>query len=409
MNFNILATLLIFLLAIPSLLFAKEDIKQNIMSSLVEEERLEDVENDNYKVNLHNRVMFDYNFDHNYQSTDRKNEIKDSRFNGRFFSTLKFTPNLFLNSFIRFERSANQGRENIRNNSFDGGGDRAFDNHGLFFEELVLVYNKQKYSLIAGKYTLNFGKAWRQGRGIWNHQISNNYRQRENIGFGAVYHLGNRRTVGEYNFGFNLFSSDRKNLDNALISRRDSIAKSDAKAGDTRSLKSFLASLDVNFDFGKGEKLSYHFAYDNLAVNDRITPLNKNKIDDQKGFLANMRYIYPLSEDFDLDGLIEYAKIKNIDGDVDHYKKYLVASLVTRFQDNWNLTIGTSNLNDFQIGQNGSDRRQNEISAGYDFDKNKIFDRLTVQVGYKNLRINNKSSVDSQNSYGILIRYFLDF
>lgn len=412
MKLNIIAIFsIIFASIYPASLFAKADVKQNIMSSLAKEDRgdFHLVSEDKFKINLNNRIVFDTNFDHNYQSTDRKDESTDARFNGRFFSTLNLTPNFFINSFLRFERVANSGKSAIRRSAPDGGGDRSFDDQGLFIEELVLVFNQEKYSLVAGKYTLNYGKGWLQGRGIWNHEFSLDYRQRDALGVGGVYHVGDRRTVGEYNFGFNLYTKDRKSLDNSLISRRDSSSKSDATPGDTRNLGSFLGTLDVKFDFGEKEKLSYHFAYNNLAVSERSSSVSATKVEDQKGFLANIRYQYPISENFDLDGMIEYTKINNLNGDSDIHQKYLIASLVTRFHDNWNVTIGTSNLQNIEIDKNGFDQNQSELSFGYDFDKTIFFDRLTLQAGYKNLRTNNKTSVDSQNSYGILARYFIDF
>jgi hypothetical protein len=353
--------------------------------------------------------MSDINFDHNYQSSDRKSEVKTAFFNGRFFTTLNLTPNLYLNSFVRVEEET-QNAENIRRSqSFDGGGDRAFENQGAKFEELVLVYDQKDFGFLIGKYTLNYGKAWLQGRGIWNHQISNNYRQRNNLGFGGVYRIGDRENEGEYNFGFNIFTADRKNLDGSIVTKNDSFSKSEARAGDSRNFNSFAASLDINYDFGEREKLNYHFAYLNADVNDRVSTLPKNKIDSQKGFLANIKYQYPLSKNFDLDGLLEYADEKNIDGDSDNYQDFLISSLVLRYKKNYNLTIGGARFRDIKNGENGTDRIQSEISIGYDFDKTILFDRLILQIGYKNLRIDNKSSLDSRNTCGILLRYLKDF
>ena len=53
-----------------------------------------------------------------------------------------------------------------------------------------------------------------------------------------------------------------------------------------------------------------------------------------------------------------------------------------------------------------------ELSTGYEFDKNNIFDSLLLQIGYKNFRNSVKSSASSfkeQRGLGALIRYSKNF
>ena len=59
----------------------------------------------------------------------------------------------------------------------------------------------------------------------------------------------------------------------------------------------------------------------------------------------------------------------------------------------------------FTIGENGFDQTVSEVTVGYKFDKNKIFDKLLFQVGYKNETEDLKTSSTSNNSLVALVRY----
>ena len=233
------------------------------------------------------------------------------------------------------------------------------------------------------------------------------------MGFGGIYRVGDIRKTGQYELGFSAFTNDRKNLDNAIFSKRDSAHKSDAKPGDTRSLKSYVASLDVKFDFGENfgskEKLSYHFAYTNLAVNSNMSSVTSNKIADQKGFVAGLNYEYPLAENFALDALLEFEKTKNLNGDGDISEHYLTSSLITKIYHNWNVTLGYAERDNSHVDQDGFKQNTSEISFGYDFDKTILFDKLTIQAGYKNQRTDNKTNLNVQNVLGVLLRYYKNF
>lgn len=362
-----------------------------------------------FKPNIKNRLILDLNFDRNYQATNRRNEFSDTSANMRFFSTFNLSRNFFVNSFVRLQEARQISETQRRAAAPDGGGNRFFENHGAEFEELVLAFDTKHFAAIAGKFNPNYGIAWRHGRGIWNHQVAELYRQQEKLGLATIFRGGNAKKTGEYDFGFSVFTNDRKNLDNSIITKRDSDKKSDAKPGDTRSLASYVASLDVEFDFAGEEKLTYHFAYENLAVNADASAVPQNKIDSQKGFVASINYKYPLSENLMLDGLVEFNETKNLDGNSEVGEKYLISSLVTKIYKKWNTTLSYSSRQNTQANAFGFDQNLSEISFGYDFDKTFFFDRLTAQIGYKNQRFNYKTSLETESSAGILLRYYKAF
>lgn len=394
---------------------AQDDFQPNILRSLVEEDtdKFTAEEKPFFQPKFSNKLVTDITFNDGYQATDRKEEYNDTEARARLYSTFNFNQNISLNTFLELEQSNQASATARRNNLPSGGGDRSFEDEGIHAEEITLDYDSKNFAFVAGKFNPDYGTAWKWNRGIWAWSIADNYRLREKLGLDAMYRVGDRKRTGEYEFGLSVFTNDRKNIDNSIITKRDSDHKYDGKPGDTRSLESYVASLDVNFDFGSKffseEKLSYHFAYSNLAVNAKTSSVTPNKIADQKGFVAGMNYQYPVVENFDLDGLIEYENTRNLDGNSDVTENYFTANLIGKFYKNWNTTLGYSQRSNLHIDQAGFDQNLSEISFGYEFDKNRFFDKFLIQAGYKNQRTNYKTSIDVQNVLGILVRYYKNF
>lgn len=353
-----------------------------------------------------------------YQNTNNSEEYVNSTAKVNFISKAVFHHKWFTEVNFRLEQVKPQSLE-----LKDYGGEAAY------LREARFGYEDRDMMLFAGKFRPFFGIAWRNGRndwidheennqeqfdysntrGLWTDYIANDYAQTEKLGLGGVVKSGNAKTVGKYELGLSAFTNDRKNFDNSHINNRISATKSDALPGDTRSLKSYVASLDVSFDFAKDEKLFYRFAYINLGVNSLASSVNPNKVADQKGFSAAMNYQYPFSNNFNLNGLAEYVSMKNVGGDSDVGDNYFSSSLVGNIYQNWNVTASYASHDNSHIDQNGFDQNVAEISAGYRFDKNAFFDSLLIQTGYRNLRTNNHIQVDTKNTVGILIRYIKNF
>lgn len=383
---------------------SQEDAAQGVLKMIIKEDPNQFLGKESsafsFQPKFSNRFISDVRFDDNYQSTEKADEYKDTQFKGRLYSKLSLNKNLAINGYFRMKEF---------NKTAANGKDRTFKDEGLYIEELNVTYNDNKYAFIAGKFDLNFGTAWRWDRGIWSYETAQNYKQTEKLGFNGIYRLGDSKTVGEYQFGFGVFTNDRKNLDNSILVSRTSASKSDAVPGDTRSLKSYVASLDINYDFGGHEKLSYHFSYIDLAVNNRASSVTPTKIDDQKGFALGMNYKHPVTENFTVDWLLEYASIKNFGGDSDISENYLTTNIIGRIYQNWLVTLGYSDRDNSEVDAAGFDQNLSEISFGYEFGKALFFDKLVLQAGYKNQRTNYKTSLETQNVFGGLLRLYKNF
>lgn len=371
-------------------------------------------------LNLRSQIRLENLNANDYQATNDNQQHTNSEFKANFISNLTYDKNWFMEV---------QGRyENIAPNDITQ--DRNYGQEGAYLRDLRFGYNSDHVLLYAGKFRPFFGIAWRNGRynwydytsnnveqfdynntrGVWSDYIAQNYAQAEKLGAGGVIKAGNEKTIGKYELGLAFFTNDRKNLDNSIINSRVSQSKQDAVPGDTRSLKSYVLSLDVNYDFSFNEKLFYRFAYINLDVNSNaatVTPIGK--IANQKGFEASMNYQYPFSRSFNLNGLAEYVHMQNVGGNSDFEDRYLNASIVANIFRNWNLTTAYGGRQSLQAGDNGFDQDMLEFSGGYRFDKSNIYDSLLLQLAYRNLRTNYKTDLDVKNSYGILVRYIKNF
>ncbi len=355
----------------------------------------------------------------NYQATNSGNEYLNSAANVNLISNFRYNKKWFFEVNARAEQLKEQA----------SGRNKFYNNEGAYLREARVGYNGDNVLLYAGKFRPYFGIAWRNGRnnwydytangqeqfdynntrGLWTDYIANNYAQTEKLGIGSVLKAGNEKTIGKYELGFSAFTNDRKNFDNSIVNGRASASKQDALPGDTRSLKSFVASLDVSFDFAPEEKLFYRFAYINLATNSLASAVSPSKVADQKGYSAAINYQKPIAENFNLNGLVELVNMKNVGGNSDIGDNYFNSSLVANIEQNWNITTAYNARQHTQIDQNGFDQNMAEISAGYRFNKNTFFDSLVIQTGYRNLRTNYKTSINTQNSVGVLVRYIKNF
>ncbi len=363
-----------------------------------------------------NRLVIDAGVDHNFKSTKDNNEFNETSAKIRFFNNIHLNKSISLNSYFKLQDVKSLNNISPNKPAHHDGTNRFFDDVGLFAEEINLRYlyeNSEKKignNFILGKFNLGFGSAWRWDRGLWIHSLAEDYKQVEKIGIANVLQIGDAVKTGQYNIGFSLFTNDRKNLDNALFASKFSDNKSSAIPGDTRSLKSYNISIDINFDFAKKEKLSYHFSYLNLAVNGRNSQVNPNKIADQQASAYGLNYKYPLGPKFEIDAQVEYSKINNFLGDSNRLRSYLTANAIFKYDEVWSLLIGNSRLKDRNYSAIGFNQNLSEISLGYEFKKNVYYDKITVQIGYKNNRIAFMNQiVEKQNSQGLLVRYYKNF
>lgn len=354
-----------------------------------------------------NRIYYTDNF----KSDNYKEQNSEAIWRSRLDVSLNITDNFTIAAAGQVDEM-NQASENTaRLNSPNGGGDRSFENHGAFLDELVLNYNYKDFSVLAGKFTANFGYAWSFDNGIWSNEINQQYKQSEKLGFGAIQRFGDRKEFGEYVFGASVFTSDRKNIDNSVVTRRDETSKSSGTPSDTRDLNSYVLSADILYEFNNNEKLSYHFSYLNSAINRRNNTTNtKDKIEDEKAFAINIKYDYPISENFVLKSFGEYVEINNVGGNVEADSKFFSVNFTAEFYKNFFMVFGKSKEKEFKAATNGIDNSISEIDLGYKFiNSNPLLNGSRIMVGYRMQDNDQKTTRTKDHSFGLFVNHRIEF
>ena len=360
------------------------------------------------KFKISNRIVNDLNIVDNFGN--RQNKFLNTSGVVRYFSSIQLNRDIEFYGLFRFATIDNRQDILRRNRDSRGGGSRTFENLGATLSELSFKYTKKNSSLIAGKFTANFGNAWRWNRGIIIHSLASNYALSDKLGFAMITKYGDTKKTGLYNFSLSFFTNDRKNFDNSLFHKKDSDTKSDAIAGDTRKLNSYSFTTDVNFVFSDREKLNYHIGFSKLAINkSQALNLNRQNIKKQQGIVFGMNYEFPINKDFSGETLIESAKIKNINGVLNTLNGYLTTNFILKFDNKYSLLLGNS-INKNRNNMSSHSRSTiSEINVGYDFSKNKYFDKLTTQIGYYQ-NIEKSDLLNRKNkAIAFLVRYSKNF
>jgi len=355
---------------------------------------------------INHRLVNDLSFANNFGNP--KNNFHDTMGVVRFSTNLEYK-SFKLFSILRLARIDNNRDVERRFNNPLGGGSRTFENFGLTLPELNLKYSFGNNSIIAGKFSPNFGTAWRWNQGILIHNIANNYGLFEKLGLAFVSKYGDIKKTGLYNFSFSTFTNDRKNFDNAVLHRRESDRKSQAIAGDTRSLKSYTLATDINFEFSENERLSYHLAYANLAINKEMSSIKNSKIKNQNGYVFGINYTFPIIKKLNAETLIEYARISNINGNTDISNKFLTTNLIFKYNQKYSLMLGNSKNKIKNKLISRTHNNASEINFGYEFDKTKYYDKITAQIGYHQLVEKSANLNQTNKSLAFLLRYIKNF
>ncbi len=269
-----------------------------------------------------------------------------------------------------------------------------FDRHGLFAEELKINYEDGPVHLWLGKFNPAFGQAWEWGRGIWSEDFAEDYQITEKLGGGVAYTIGDDAS-GEYTLSGSLFMADRSFLAHSTITARDDLHLADGGASNTNTPTSFTLEA-------RGENIA---GIDSLNIVAGVRHLaEQSKGDgpttsDETGFTLGAGYIISVSDALSFDLWGEYAALRDFEGVNGADRDYASASVVTRFLDGWNITLGTTFRN---IDDNGTETDDNlfQFSGGYDFGNG-----FTAEAGWRNT---DESSIDT-DILGFNLRYQAEF
>lgn len=273
---------------------------------------------------------------------------------------------------------------------FDVDENNFFEEEGAFVEELKLNYENGPWAAFAGKFNPGFGIAWDYGRGIWGEDFAEDYEITEKIGVGASYTF---EGGGEHTLTGSTFFADTSFLSDSVGNRRGDTDKSDGGVSNTEDFSSFVVALEGD-DVFEVEDLYYKLGYRHLAEGDADVDGN-----DENGFEATAGYTFPISGRVKADALVEYVDISHFEGS-ENDNRYFTASVVTKIDDAWNVTLGYTGRTVDVDGGDDVDDHLFQASGGYDFGNG-----LTLEAGWRN----TQEGGDDTNMIGGLARYSFSF
>ncbi len=304
---------------------------------------------------------------------------------------LGLTPGLSLNLGLTLE-SVRDGLP---------GEDRTFDDHGLYVNELTLLYETDRFSVYGGKFTPNFGIAWDATPGLYGTDFAEDYELSERLGFGGSVTVLQGR-YGTHVVSASAFMADTSFLAETAFTDRDRPRRWKGGPSNTGSLESLAVALDGS-EFEGIPGLRYHVALVNQETNrlldDQGNVTEGDGVADENGFVVALEHAIAVSDDLTLTPLIEWARFHDNGGTEGVERDYLTLGVGAAL-GNW--IAATSYTGRFTEAHDTPDVDDSlyQVSLGYVFDSG-----LSLQVGWKWTEEEDVSS----STAGILIGYARDF
>ena len=283
--------------------------------------------------------------------------------------------------------------------------DRAFDDQGLYVEQLFLNYDGGWFSLYAGKFNLGFGLAWDRAPGVYGTDFAEDYEVTEQVGFGGALKL-ETLAHGEHEIGAAVYFADTSFLSNSAITRprfgdADTgrprrLRERNGGPGNTESLESYVVSLDGGA-FPYLPNATYHLSHLRREA-------GATETDDEKGYAAALQVALDLGGGATLTPLVEVAWFDDLGGQPQD-ATYVTWGAELAFAP-WSLSFSQTmrRLDEADDGSGplGGDARDRltQASVGYDFENG-----LGLAAGVKHERV---QGVDT-SFVGFVVSYDLDF
>ncbi len=311
--------------------------------------------------------------------SDRKdNEINDLTTSNDLFLAIRATPALSLQTSLVVE-DVKDPRP---------GQNRYFEDVGAYVETLGLVYHSGPVTLFAGKFNPTFGVAWDLAPGIYGADLADDYELTERIGFGGAVTLDGG-DLGRHTLTGQTFYLDTSMLSQSWGARRGRTREADGGVSNTKTLESFSVTLDGEVAHTI-DGLRYQLGVERQRQ-------GRTETNDEWGLAAALYGAVELADDIDLEPVLEWARIRNFDGE-SNTLTYTTAGAVL-YVGSWNVALSYTGRKTDPKGSGAFTDPLVQVSAGYEFDNG-----LSVNVGYVSFQ---DEGIDT-NVIGLLLAYDFD-
>ncbi len=273
----------------------------------------------------------------------------------------------------------------------DPGENRAFEDEGIFVEDLYVDYTFGRYGLRGGKFAAAFGVGWDSTPGVYGTDFAEaGYEFTERIGVAG--RVGFEvESAGAYTVTAHAFFLDTTFLSESLGRGRGTTERADGGVSTTEDLSSYTLTLDgenVAGIEGLGARLSYI-----------RQAKGEGDEDDEKGFSAALWHEMKLGKDLTLSPVVEYVHFEDAEGVEGQDRDFLTAAGQLGWRS-WNLTLAYTGRDTDASGTPAVDDYQFQVSVGYSFELG-----IDVDVGWQ---IVEESDVETQR-LGVLVAYTASF
>lgn len=141
--------------------------------------------------------------------------------------------------------------------------DRFFDNQGLYVKQIFLNFERDGFSLHAGKFAPSFGLAWDSAPGVFGRDFARDYELTEQIGVGGTLEFDGPADTS-HQVSLNAFHRDKSAMTRSWFNRRTRVRDSSGGFANTDDLSSYSATLAGDTPLVPSYK--YQISYDHLAA-----------------------------------------------------------------------------------------------------------------------------------------------
>jgi hypothetical protein len=231
-----------------------------------------------------------------------------------------------------------------------------FARHGVFMEELHLKYADERFSILAGKFEVNFGTAWDVAPGIYGGDFAgDDYQFDERIRFAGTYAVGTGGQ-GTHTLSASTFFEDTTVFSGAWPNTRGTLVLSDGGPGNTESFANWSVSLDSADAMGVAG-LTYHisYIYQKNGVGDTA---------DERGYAIGLSYPIKIGNALVVTPFAEWMR-QTGSGGVDGVNLVDLTLALQGQWRNWNADLSRTGRDNGTAGPNDT---LFQVSAGYTFD-----------------------------------------
>jgi len=325
-------------------------------------------------------LSFELQNDWNYKSDDRENLNNNLSPKVEPSVTFAFSPRWSVFAHAVMEPVGSAAK-------FEN---RAFEDIGLYMEDLYVEFSGDRFGARAGKLNPGFGVAWDKAPGVYGTDLAEDYETSERIGIVGDWHIATGAN-GNHTVSAATFFADTSVLSESALRGRGDNRKEDGGVSNTESFESFLIALNGGQMPSLGN-LGYHLSFMHQAKGVGNTT-------DENSVAAAVFTSFDLGSNVTFAPLLEVVHQTGVGGASDTDRLYLTLGGQVDW-NGWNVAASwTERETDNPTTADNTDSHF-QLSAGYAFDFG-----LSIDIGWK---VSEDAGTETR-TLGALAAYKIEF